>query len=95
MTELQVYWKFFRYEPETSYFAAFLASFQTFPPKSFFHNFDNSFQSMAPGAAGDEKNKEEEKKVKTFQNLTTCLPPADPWLCTSLGQEVPGKQLWQ
>ena len=27
------------------------------------HNFDRFLQSMAPGAAGDDKSKEEEKKV--------------------------------
>ena len=49
------------------------STFRRFLPttlESFIHNFDNFLQSMAPGAAGDDKSKEEEKKVKeTFDML--------------------------
>ena len=35
------------------------------------HNFDNFLQTMAPGAGGDDKSKEEEKKVKTLRSAAS------------------------
>ena len=53
------------------------------------HNFDRFLQSMAPGAAGDDKSKEEEKKVSNQK--VSKLDKIDNFA----GQEVASQQFRQ
>ena len=53
------------------------------------HNFNRFLQSMAPGAAGDDKSKEEEKKVS--KQKVSKLDKIDNFA----GQEVSGQQFRQ
>ena len=53
------------------------------------HNFDRFLQSMAPGAAGDDKSKEEEKKVS--KQKVSKLDKIDNFS----GQEVASQQFRQ
>ena len=60
-----------------------------FFPHEKIHNFDRFLQSMAPGAAGDDKSKEEEKKVS--KQKVSKLDKIDNFS----GQEVASQQFRQ